>query len=185
MSSCICLDFSIDAAGPEIGSRKALRHYVEGMRSWLSQLDFAYKPPPGFGTRKIKGLVASLLAPKPEDHRKGMGFKIAAAPSCTTSSWKTNARRQGAPRTGRQETRVIPPIRSARSSFVDYFYRVCSLFDIARGHLTRHYRSYSVFTGICPVFFTSRSSPSCADANIDFIRELLLDCRCTFVAPGY
>ena len=75
------------------------------MGSWLFRLDFTYTPPPGFDMRKIKGLVASLLALKAEDHGKGMTLEIAAAASCTTSSQKTNARRQGAPRTGRdQET---------------------------------------------------------------------------------
>jgi structural maintenance of chromosome 2 len=38
------------------------------VRSRLSQLDFNYALPPGFDTRKVKGLVASLLVFKPEDH---------------------------------------------------------------------------------------------------------------------
>ena len=48
------------------------------MRSRLSQLDFNYNPPPGFDTRKVKGLVASLLALKPEDHGKSTALEIAA-----------------------------------------------------------------------------------------------------------
>lgn len=48
------------------------------MRSRLSQLDFNYTPPPGFDTRKVKGLVASLLALKPEDHGKSTALEIAA-----------------------------------------------------------------------------------------------------------
>ena len=48
------------------------------MRSRLSQLDFSYTPPPGFDTRKVKGLVASLLALKPEDHGKSTALEIAA-----------------------------------------------------------------------------------------------------------
>jgi len=32
------------------------------VRSRLPQLDFNYTPPPGFDTRKVKGLVASLFA---------------------------------------------------------------------------------------------------------------------------
>ena len=48
------------------------------MRSRLSQLDFNYSPPPGFDTRKVKGLVASLLALKPEDHGKSTALEIAA-----------------------------------------------------------------------------------------------------------
>jgi structural maintenance of chromosome 2 len=35
-------------------------------------------PPPGFDTRKVKGLVASLLALKPEDHGKSTALEIAA-----------------------------------------------------------------------------------------------------------
>ena len=77
------------------------------MRSWLSQLDFTYTPPPGFDTQNIKDLVA----PKSEDHRKGMGLEIAAAASCTTSSWKTNTRRKELPERGGIKKRVplIPP----------------------------------------------------------------------------
>ncbi len=48
------------------------------MRSRLSQLDFNYTPPPGFDTRKVKGLVASLLALKPEDYGKSTALEIAA-----------------------------------------------------------------------------------------------------------
>ena len=48
------------------------------MRSRLSQLDFNYTPPPGFDTRKVKGLVGSLLALKPEDHGKSTALEIAA-----------------------------------------------------------------------------------------------------------
>lgn len=48
------------------------------MRSRHSQLDFNYTPPPGFDTRKVKGLVASLLALKPEDHGKSTALEIAA-----------------------------------------------------------------------------------------------------------
>lgn len=48
------------------------------MRSRLSQLDFNYTPPPGFDTRKVKGLVASLLALQPEDHGKSTALEIAA-----------------------------------------------------------------------------------------------------------
>ena len=47
------------------------------MRSRLSQLDFTYTPPPGFDTRKVKDLVASLLALKPEDHGKSTALEIA------------------------------------------------------------------------------------------------------------
>jgi structural maintenance of chromosome 2 len=43
-----------------------------------SQLDFNYTPPPGFDTCKVKGLVASLLALKPEDHGKSTALEIAA-----------------------------------------------------------------------------------------------------------
>ena len=46
--------------------------------SRLSQLDFDHTPPPGFDTRKVKGLVASLLALKPEDHGKSTALEIAA-----------------------------------------------------------------------------------------------------------
>ena len=48
------------------------------MRSRHSQLDFNYTPPPGFDTRKVKGLVATLLALKPEDHGKSTALEIAA-----------------------------------------------------------------------------------------------------------
>jgi structural maintenance of chromosome 2 len=48
------------------------------VRSRLSQLDFNYTPLPGFDTRKVKGLVASLLALKPEDHRMSTALEIAA-----------------------------------------------------------------------------------------------------------
>ena len=48
------------------------------MRSRISQLDFTYTPPPGFDTRKVKGLVASLLALKPKDHGKSTALEIAA-----------------------------------------------------------------------------------------------------------
>ncbi|KAI9457325.1 condensin complex subunit SMC2 [Lactarius psammicola] len=50
----------------------------DAVRSRLSQLDFNYTPPPGFDTRKVKGLVASLLALKPEDHGKSTALEIAA-----------------------------------------------------------------------------------------------------------
>ncbi|KAI0289102.1 condensin complex subunit SMC2 [Russula brevipes] len=39
---------------------------------------FQLHPPPGFDTRKVKGLVASLLALKPEDHGKSTALEIAA-----------------------------------------------------------------------------------------------------------
>ena len=50
------------------------------MRSRLSQTDVTYTPPPGFDTRKIKGLVGSLLSLtlKPEDHGKTTALEIAA-----------------------------------------------------------------------------------------------------------
>jgi structural maintenance of chromosome 2 len=48
------------------------------VRSRHSQLDFNYTPPPGFDTRKVKGLVASLLVLKPEDHGKSTALEIAA-----------------------------------------------------------------------------------------------------------
>jgi SMC proteins Flexible Hinge Domain len=48
------------------------------VRSRLSQLDFNYTPPPGFDVRKVKGLVASLLELKPEDHGKSTALEIAA-----------------------------------------------------------------------------------------------------------
>ncbi|KAI9439026.1 condensin complex subunit SMC2 [Lactarius indigo] len=50
----------------------------DAVRSRLSQLDFNYTPPSGFDTRKVKGLVASLLALKPEDHGKSTALEIAA-----------------------------------------------------------------------------------------------------------
>jgi structural maintenance of chromosome 2 len=52
--------------------------WLLAVRSRLSQLDFNYAPPPGFDTRKVKGLFASLLALKPEDHRKSTVLEIAA-----------------------------------------------------------------------------------------------------------
>jgi len=48
------------------------------VRSRLSQLDFNYTPSPGFDTRKVKGLIASPLALKPEDHGKSTALEIAA-----------------------------------------------------------------------------------------------------------
>jgi structural maintenance of chromosome 2 len=48
------------------------------VRSRLSQLDFTYTPLLGFDTRKVKGLVASLLALKPEDYGKSTALEIAA-----------------------------------------------------------------------------------------------------------
>jgi hypothetical protein len=50
----------------------------DAVRSRLPQLDFNYTPPPGFDTRKVKGLIASLLALKPEDHGKSTALEIAA-----------------------------------------------------------------------------------------------------------
>jgi len=46
-------------------------------------------PPPGFNTWKVNSLVVSLLALRPEDHRKSTALKIAAAASYTTSLWRT------------------------------------------------------------------------------------------------
>jgi chromosome segregation ATPase len=48
------------------------------VRSRLSQLDFNYTPLPGFDTHKVKGLVATLLMLKPEDHGKSTMLKITA-----------------------------------------------------------------------------------------------------------
>jgi structural maintenance of chromosome 2 len=48
------------------------------VRSRFSQLDFNYTPPPGFDTRKVKGLVASLLALNSEDHDKSSALEISA-----------------------------------------------------------------------------------------------------------
>ena len=48
------------------------------MRSRHSQLDFNYTPPAGFDTRKVKGLVAMLLALSPEDHGISTALEIAA-----------------------------------------------------------------------------------------------------------
>ena len=61
----------------------------------------------GFDTRNIKDLVT----PKSEDHRKGMALEIAAAASCTTSSWKTNTRQKELLERGGITKRVplIPP----------------------------------------------------------------------------
>jgi structural maintenance of chromosome 2 len=50
----------------------------DAMRSRISQHDFNYTLPPGFDTRKVKGLIASLLALKPEDHGKSTALEIAA-----------------------------------------------------------------------------------------------------------
>ncbi|KAH9968264.1 hypothetical protein BC827DRAFT_1263973 [Russula dissimulans] len=50
----------------------------DAMRSRLPQPDFNYTLPPGFDTRKVKGLIASLLALKPEDHGKSTALEIAA-----------------------------------------------------------------------------------------------------------
>jgi len=47
------------------------------VRSRLPQLDFNYTPPPGFDTRKVRGLIASLLALKPEDYGKSTALEIA------------------------------------------------------------------------------------------------------------
>jgi structural maintenance of chromosome 2 len=48
------------------------------VRSRLSQLNFNYTPPPGFDTRKVKGLVATLLVLKPKDHGKSTMLEITA-----------------------------------------------------------------------------------------------------------
>ncbi len=48
------------------------------MRLRLSQFDFNYTLLPGFDTHKLKGLVASLLVLKPEDHSKSTMLEIAA-----------------------------------------------------------------------------------------------------------
>jgi hypothetical protein len=50
----------------------------DAVRSRLPRLDFNYTPPPGFDTRKVKGLVASLLVLKPEDHGKSTALEMAA-----------------------------------------------------------------------------------------------------------
>jgi hypothetical protein len=50
----------------------------DAVRSRLPQLDFNYTPPPGFDTRKVKGLIASLFELKPEDHGKSTALEIAA-----------------------------------------------------------------------------------------------------------
>ena len=55
-----------------------IRQERDAVRSRLSQLDFNYTPPPGFDTRKVKGLVVSLLALKPEDHGKSTALEISA-----------------------------------------------------------------------------------------------------------
>jgi structural maintenance of chromosome 2 len=49
------------------------------MRLRRSQLDFNYTSPPVFDTRKVKGLVASLLTLKPEGHGECMALEIVAA----------------------------------------------------------------------------------------------------------
>jgi hypothetical protein len=49
------------------------------VRSRLSQLHFKYTPKPGFDARKVKGLVASLLALKPENHEKSTAFEFATS----------------------------------------------------------------------------------------------------------
>ncbi|KAH9958739.1 SMCs flexible hinge [Russula dissimulans] len=50
----------------------------DAVRSRLPQLDFNYTPPPGFDTRNVKGLIASLFELKPEDHGKSTALEIAA-----------------------------------------------------------------------------------------------------------
>jgi len=55
------------------------------VHSRVSQLDFNYTPPPRFDTWKVNGLIASLLALRPEDHGKSTALKIAAATSYTMS----------------------------------------------------------------------------------------------------
>jgi hypothetical protein len=49
------------------------------VRSRLSQLHFNYTPKPGFDAQKVKGLVASLLALKPENHEKSTALEFAAS----------------------------------------------------------------------------------------------------------
>ena len=63
----------------------SIRQERDAVHSRLSQLNFNYMPPPGFDMRKVKGLVASLLALKPEDHGKSTALEIAAGASCTMS----------------------------------------------------------------------------------------------------
>jgi structural maintenance of chromosome 2 len=57
----------------------------DAVRSWLSQLDFIYMLPPGFDTQKVKGLIMSLLVPKPKGHKKSTALEIVAVASCTMS----------------------------------------------------------------------------------------------------
>jgi structural maintenance of chromosome 2 len=45
----------------------------------VSRLDFNYTSPPVFDTWKVKGLVASLLTLKPEDHGECIALEIVAA----------------------------------------------------------------------------------------------------------
>jgi len=57
----------------------------------LSQLDFNYTPRPGFNTQKVKGIFASLLALKPEDHGKARRLRSRQAASHTTLLLRTDA----------------------------------------------------------------------------------------------
>jgi len=75
----------------------------------------------------------------------------------------------------------------ATGASVDYFYKVGSFLSIP---LTVHVLSIAdstiVFARNRPALLTSRSPfPFCPDANVEFVRKLLLDCRSTFVASGY
>jgi hypothetical protein len=68
--------FSLSPASRVLNERRYIG--VRPVRLRLSHLDFNYTPLPGFDTRNVKGLVASLLALKPEDHGKSNTLEINA-----------------------------------------------------------------------------------------------------------
>ena len=82
------------------------------MRSRHSQLDFNYTPPPGFDTRKVKGLVATLLALKPEDHGKSTALEITAGGKLYNVVVEGRMSVQGPPRAwGHQEAGDTHPFK--------------------------------------------------------------------------
>ena len=76
------------------------------MHSRLFRLDFNYTAPPGFDTRRVKDLVPSLVALKPEDHGNSTALKTAAGGKLP-SRRGGRTRRQPSKTAGLRESRDI------------------------------------------------------------------------------
>jgi structural maintenance of chromosome 2 len=95
------------------------------VRSRLSQVGFNYTPQLGFDTRKVKDLVASLLALKPEDHGKSTALEITAGGKLYNAVVENECVGKSLLEQGRIKKRVTHPTQQQDSCYQDFCQGIC------------------------------------------------------------